>query len=167
MILDHEMNSTLQIHNSAMLNEVIHGSRGELTLVGPAGTAHTYIFARPRNAEDFPPDLRFVYARHADKRFYLGVLEGDKFRCTHNSRFDESCESVKGAKYIVKLASNQNLLTWTAMKLYQSGKCARCGRALDSEFGITHGFGKSCWRQHLAEREAEGCIDADFRSKPL
>lgn len=167
MKLEHDIDSALQIHDSAMLKEYIHSSRGELTLVGPAGTAHTYIFARPRNAEDFPPDVRFVYAKHEDRRFYLGVLEGDQFRCTHNSKFDESCESVKGAKYIVKLAENQNLLNWTAMKLYQSGKCARCGRPLDSGFGLAHGFGKSCWKKHQLARELEESIDADFRSKPL
>lgn len=164
---DSRRDDKLRIRNSAMLNEFIHSNQGELILVGPADTAHTYIFARPRNAEDFPPDVRFVYARHEDRKFYLGVLEGNQFRCTHNSKFDESCESVLGAKYIVKLANNQNLLNWTAMQLYQSGKCARCGRALDSGFGLEHGFGKSCWKKHQLAREAEVTIDADFRSKPL
>jgi len=159
--------SKLRIYHSSMINELIHGTQGELTLVGPSDTAHTYIFAKPKNADEFPPDVRFVYAKHEDRRFYLGMLEGDHFRCTHNSKFDESCESVKGAKYIVKLAQNQNLMNWTAMCLYQSGKCARCGRTLDSGFGLEHGFGKSCWKKHQLEREVEESIDADFRSKPL
>lgn len=160
-------NEALRIHDAEMLSEFIHGSQAQLVLVGPAGTAHCYRFARPRNVNDFPPDVRFVFAIHEDKKFYLGMLEEDKFRCTQNSRFDEDCDVVKGAKYIVKLSHNQNLLTWTAMKLYQSGKCARCGRPLNSEFGILHGFGKSCWRKHQLLREEEGHANADLRSMPL
>lgn len=167
MKLETAIDEKYRITDSKMLKEYIHGTQAYLTLVGPSGTAHMYLFARPRNADDFPADIRFIYAVHENTKFYLGMLEGMKFRCTRNSRFAEDCEVVKGAKYIVNLAKSQPLLTWTTMKLYQSGKCARCGRALDSEFGLIHGFGKSCWRKHLAFREMEGQADADLRSTTL
>lgn len=145
----------LKITDSSMLHEYIYGGNAQLTLVGPAGTAHTYLFARPRNADDFPPDIRFVYVIHEDKKFYLGMIEKDVFRCTSHSRFEESAETVKGARYIVRLANNQLLLNVTPMKLYQSGKCARCGRALDSTEGLKHGFGKKCWNAYQVRKEAE------------
>ena len=152
-----------QITDSKMLAEYIHGDRAVMQLVGPAGTSHTYLFARPRNADDFPPDIRFVYVIHEDKHFYIGMLEGKKFRCTAHSRFSEDCESVKGAHYIVKLAYSQTLLNKTPMKLYQSGYCARCGRELGSKFGYAHGFGKSCWMKHITRREMEEALYANSR----
>lgn len=160
-------NDNLKITDSQMLHEYIYGGRAELTLIGPAGTAHNYLFAEPRNSDDFPPDIRFVYVLHEDKKFYLGMLDQDVFRCTSHSRFDETAETVKGAKYIARLANNQLMLNTTQMRLYQSGRCARCGRLLDSEDAIKRGFGKKCWNAYQVKREAEENLYADFRSKTV
>ena len=148
----------LKITNSEMLTEYIHGGNAVLTLVGPAGTAHTYIFKCPRNSTEFPPGVRFVYVLHEDVRFYLGILDQGKFRRTMHSNFTEEAETVKGAKYIVRLASDQQLLDTTLMKLYQSGRCARCGRLLDSDASFVHGFGRKCWNIHQIKREAEASL---------
>jgi len=157
-------NNNLKITDSRMLYDYIRGGKAELTLIGPAGTAHTYLFMSPRSADEFPPDIRFVYVLHDDKRFYIGMIEQNTFRCTARSRFNEDAETVKGAKYIVRLANNQLLLSTTPMKLYQSGRCARCGRLLDSESGIRRGFGKKCWSAYQIKQEAEEKLYADFRS---
>lgn len=156
-----------RITDAGMLQEFLCGGQAELTLVGPAGTAHKYLFARPKNSDDFPPDIRFVYVIHEDKRFYIGMLEQGVFRCTAHSKFDESCECVKGARYIVLLSNNQILLNTTKMKLYQSGKCARCGRELDSDNAIKIGFGKKCWNAHQVRREAEEKFCAELRPHNL
>ena len=163
MKLTYEIDPKLKITDSTMLREYVYGNNAELTMVGPAGTAHTYYIAQPRNASDFPPDIRFVYVFHDDTKFYLGMIEDGRFRCTKNSRFDESCETVKGAFYIIKLMNDQQLLDRTAMRLYQSGKCARCGRPIDSEYGLLRGFGKSCWQKHQIQRLAEEKLNAYLR----
>lgn len=155
--------SRLQLTDSSMLHGYIYGGNAELTMVGPAGTAHTYIISKPRNSDDFPPDIRFVYVVHEEKKFYLGMIENNKFRCTAHSRFDESSETVKGAKYLMNLAKNQPLFDITPMKLYQSGRCARCGRKLSSDKALSRGFGKKCYQIAQIQRIAAERLNADLR----
>ena len=128
-----------------IIHRYIIGGRGIATLEAPSGKSHTYAFKRPLNASEFPDDVIFVYAVHdKEKLFYIGMMEGLNFRLTHNSRFLEDTEIVRGAQYIVKMASYHNLAARSKMKLYHEGICCRCGRLLTSEKSIEEGAGPKC-----------------------
>lgn len=124
-----------------ILNYILSG-RGVVTLESPSGKCHTYAYYKPRNPNDFPDDILFVYAVHGgNKLFYIGMIEGTKFRLTRNSRFLEDTEIVRGARYIMRMATSSFN---TPMKLYHEGVCCRCGRKLIAPDSIKTGIGPKC-----------------------
>lgn len=131
--------------NSKDLNRYILGGNAIVTLESPKGKTHTYVYAIPRNSDNFPDDIRFIYALHnSTKQFYIGMIERDKFRLTYNSRFLPDTEIVKGAKYIENMRHSQLFLSKSPMKIYHLGRCARCGRKLIDTKSIESGFGPKC-----------------------
>lgn len=142
MQLHHE--SSHQFTDSQLLNQYILGGRAVLTLESPNGKKHTYMYCIPRNADNFPEDVRFVYALHGQKEFYLGMIELDTFRLTKHSRFLPDTEIVRGAQYIEGLRHSQKFLSDSPMNIYHEGICARCGRKLSDPKSIKIGFGRRC-----------------------
>lgn len=134
--------------DSNILNIYLYGGYATVTLEAPSGNSHTYMYLKPRDTEAFPPDVRFVYCLHdGTTKFYLGMLEQDRFRLTKNSRFQEDTDIVKGARYIEKLRKNQNILSRTPMKIYHNCRCGKCNRLLTDEKYIHIGFGKKCYKK--------------------
>lgn len=143
MKIEPSRNKEFRLQDAGTICRYIHSNNGVLTLTDPSETiSHSYLFKIPKSG--FPSDVCFAYCVHEDKLFYLGMAEMGKFRLTKNSRFDKDTEIVKGAAYIVKMAYNDNLAKMSPMILTHSGRCAKCGRKLTSEFGIKHGFGRKC-----------------------
>lgn len=142
--------STTEIKDLDVLRDYIHGGKGVIMLESPSKASHNYMFSKPANESDFPDDYIFVYAVHDNKRFYVGLMESDKFRLTKNSRFLEDTDIVKGAKYIVNLMNNENKFNQRKMTLYHCGCCARCGRELTSAESRSRGFGKKCYKKFEA-----------------
>ena len=90
----------------------ISAGRGVVTLKSPSGVHHTYVFRKPAEKEQFPNDVIFVYALHdRQKLFYVGMVEGEEFRVTRNSRFLSTTPIVKGAFYILRMATDPELVT--------------------------------------------------------
>ncbi len=132
-----------ELVDSADVYNYIHGGRGAVKLEAPSGKNHSYVFSKPRNRDDFPDDVIFVYALHNEKQlFYVGMIEQDKFRLTRYSRFLSDTEIVKGAAYINRWANTKGFVT--PMKLYHLGVCCRCGRELSSEKSMKTGIGPRC-----------------------
>ena len=132
-----------QMTDCNIIYSYIHGGKGIVTLEAPSGKSHMYAFYRPRNSDEFPNDVIFVYAVHnLQKLFYVGMIEQDKFRVTRHSRFLEDNEIVKGVSYIMKMA--QGKITKSPMKLYHEGICCRCGRPLPHEKSVKQGIGSRC-----------------------
>lgn len=133
------------------LYNYLYGGRGIVTLMSPTGDYHTYSYEKPRNAEDFPEDIRFVFVIHSDAeqytKFYLGMIENDKFRITRNSRFGSNTPVVKGAFYIEKLRKSQQFLDASPMKIFHQGVCGLCGSKIWSTKSLECGFGRSCRKQ--------------------
>lgn len=126
-----------------LIKQYIMGGKGILTLESPSGKHHTYYFKKPRNEDCFPKDVIFVYCLHeGSELFYVGMIEQGKFRLTQSSRFLFDSEIVKGAKYIMKMASSCN--DGRPMKLYHEGMCCRCGRRLTNPDSIKRGIGRKC-----------------------
>ena len=159
MVQNQKINKEYQFTDSTVIRSYIYGKRGKVLLVSPSGKCHLYLFNRPKR-NNFPEDVRFVYCVHTGHQDildvtenYLGMIENGKFRCTLNSRFDDDAEVVKGAKYIVRMANEQELVDTTKMRLYNTGICAYCGRPLESEKSIRVGYGPRCLRKKKAAEE--------------
>lgn len=132
-----------QLTDQKIIYDYIHGGRGVVKLQAPLGGSHTYFFKKPAEKYAFPDDVLFVYAIHDEKQlFYLGMVEKDKFRTTRNSRFLPDSDIVKGAVYIMKMATTPNFKT--PMKLFHMGVCARCGSKLCAEKSLVTGIGPKC-----------------------
>lgn len=146
--IHHENSHELQ--GSQIIRDYIFGGRGVVTLLSPTGVHHSYVFKKPRNEDQFPDDVYFVYALHnGDKLFYVGMIENCQFRLTRSSRFLNDTEIVKGARYIMRMAFTPNL--HTSMKLYHEGICSVCGRPLTNPKSIEVGIGPRC-RRRLDDR---------------
>lgn len=146
--IHHENSHELQ--GSQIIRDYIFGGRGVVTLLSPTGVHHSYVFKKPRNEDQFPDDVYFVYALHnGDKLFYVGMIENYQFRLTRSSRFLNDTEIVKGARYIMRMAFTSNL--HTSMKLYHEGICSVCGRPLTNPKSIEVGIGPRC-RRRLDDR---------------
>ena len=139
--------SITAISDINVLRNYIHGGKGVIKLESPSKLSHTYMFSKPNNESDFPENYIFVYAVHNNKKYYVGLMENDKFRLTKNSMFLEDTDIVKGAKYIVNLMNNVNKFNQRKMTLYHCGCCARCGRELTSADSRLQGFGKKCYKK--------------------
>ena len=140
----HEHSCKLQ--GAETIRNYIFGGRGVVTLKSPTGVHHSYIFKKPRNEDQFPDDVYFVYALHnGDKLFYVGMIENCRFRLTRSSRFLNDTDIVKGARYIMKMAFIENLNT--QMELYHEGVCSVCGRPLTNPKSIETGIGPRCRRR--------------------
>ena len=140
----HEFSCRLQ--GSEKIRDYIFGGRGIVTLKSPTGVHHTYVFQRPRNEDQFPDDVMFVYALHdGNKMFYVGMIENNQFRLTRSSRFLNDTEIVRGARYIMKMAFVEDLDT--PMELYHEGICSVCGRPLTNPKSIQTGIGPRCRRR--------------------
>lgn len=140
----HEFSYRLQ--GSEKIRDYIFGGRGIVTLKSPTGVHHTYVFQRPRNEDQFPDDVMFVYALHdGNKMFYVGMIENSQFRLTRSSRFLNDTEIVRGARYIMKMAFVKDLDT--PMELYHEGICSVCGRPLTNPKSIQTGIGPRCRRR--------------------
>lgn len=138
-------------HNSTRLTSCedirnyIYGGRGIVKLESPSGDYHFYMFEKPVETDVFPEDVIFVYAIHEqEKKFYLGMIEDDKFRLTRHSRFLPDTDIVKGAYFIMKMMKSQQLIDNTPMRIYHTGICARCGRKLESPDALKYGIGRKC-----------------------
>lgn len=128
-----------------IIHRYIHGGSGIVDLIAPSGKKHSYAFLKPRNPTTFPDDVIFVYAFHNyEKLFYVGMIEGNVFRRTKNSRFLTDTEIVKGAKYINDMANIEGFAERSPMLLKHLGMCARCGRKLTDEKSLRAGIGKKC-----------------------
>lgn len=140
----------LILKNSEIINRYIHAGKGELVLRAPSGVAHKYAFLEPNNKQDFPEGTIFVYIFHNDKKYYLGMVPYGEtlFRRTAKSSFNEDTDAMKGARFIVRMANDQGLVDRTPMKLYQSGKCCKCGRPLTADDGVAEGIGKKCLQKY-------------------
>lgn len=143
MQYNHELDR-YRIESAETLRNCMVGRYGIVCLVAPTGKAHTYKFMKPREEAMFPDDVRFVYALHETAYFYLGMIEKDKFRLTQHSRFEDDTETVKGAKYLMKMANDESFFASSPMKCYHSGKCSVCGRKLVGEKSIKAGIGTKC-----------------------
>lgn len=149
MIFDPTGKDDLLMLDSKTIYRYIHAGHGEVTLVSPTtNKAHSYVFAKPNDERQFPDNTIFVYALHEGHKLYLGMLDGSGFRLTARSRFDAETEVVKGARYIVTMASNQPLVDKRKMNLYQSGKCCLCGRKLTGSSGLKNGIGRLCLKRY-------------------
>ena len=130
--------------------QYILGGKGVVTLESPSGIHHTYHFKRPQNPNNFPEDIIFVYAVHQQQKlFYVGMIENGAFRLTTNSRFLNDTPIVRGARYIMRMIDEPDLMNKTEMKLYHEGVCSVCGRKLTSPKSISIGVGPKCLRRHL------------------
>lgn len=135
-----------KLQGAERIRNYIFGGRGIVTLKSPTGIHHSYIFKKPRNEDQFPDDVYFVYALHDhDKLFYVGMVENCRFRLTRSSRFLNDTDIVKGARYIMKMAFTENLNT--KMELYHEGVCSVCGRPLTNPKSIETGIGPRCRRR--------------------
>ena len=140
-----------KLEGSARIRNYIFGGRGVVTLKSPSGIHHSYVFKRPKNEDQFPDDVIFVYALHDNsKLFYVGMVENNQFRLTRSSRFLPDTEIVRGARYIMKMAFYDNLDT--PMELYHEGVCSICGRPLTNPKSIQTGIGPRCRRRLNATR---------------
>lgn len=136
--------------DSTIIYRYLHSGKGEVTLVNCATfKAHTYKFLKPSNEADFPEDTIFVFVMHEGRRLYIGMLTGYDFRRTARSTYGEDTESVKGARYIVKMSAKQSVAKDDRMQLYHSGRCCYCGRKLKSDKALSEGIGKKCKQYYL------------------
>jgi hypothetical protein len=143
MIFDPTGKDDCLMLDSRVINRYIHAGNGEVTLVSPqSNKAHSYAFSKPSDERQFPENTIFVYALHEGHKLYLGMLDGNGFRLTARSRFDEDTEIVKGARYIVAMSIRQDLVDKKKMHLYHSGRCCLCGRKLNGLTGLHKGMGK-------------------------
>ena len=135
------------------LYNYLYGGKAVVTLQSPTGVEHTYSYERPINAHQFPEDVIFVYSLHTEKdefdnfkqsKFYLGMIECDKFRMTRNSRFGQNSPVVQGAFYIEKLRKSQKFLDASPMRIRHEGTCGSCGSKIWSEKSRECGFGRHC-----------------------
>ena len=154
MQYNHELDR-FRITSKDALRNCIYGGHGTVCLVSPSSKAHTYRFNKPLNRDDFPDDVYFVYVLHETKYFYIGMIERNKFRLTKNSRFGEDTESVKGAKYLMQMSSDDAFFTKSPMKVFHSGRCAICGRRMRSKKSIENGVGPKCLRRLQDKLSAE------------
>lgn len=138
--------SSTKLEGCEAIRNYIYGGRGIVTLKAPSGKQHTYAFWKPTDDKSFPDDIRFVYAIHDGvKKFYIGMIEQGEFRLTNNSRFLPDTEIVKGARYIMRMATVENMVT--PMELWHEGMCCFCGRKLTSEKSLSTGIGPKCSRR--------------------
>lgn len=137
--------------DSATIYRYIHGRNGHVTLVSPkSNKAHSYYFCPPANERDFPENTIFAYVIHDNHKMYLGMLDGSGFRRTRGSTFSEDTEAMRGVRYIVKMANQQDLVNSKQMLLYHSGKCCMCGRPLETKKALKLGIGKKCLAKYTA-----------------
>ena len=140
---DYRMTSAKAIHR------YIRGGRGEVVLYSPTTTkAHMYAFISPKNRTEFPEGTIFVYVVHEGHRIYLGMLSDDEFRLTARSQFLDDTETVKGARYIIKMSLSQKMVDSEMMYLYNTGKCCVCGRSLRSASAFSEGIGRRCLQRY-------------------
>jgi len=155
MTFDPTNKERMKMTNSGTIYRYIHAGKGEVTLVAPTTLkAHSYSFECPANAKQFPENTIFVYVLHNGHKMYLGMLDGSGFRLTNKSSFTDDTESVKGARYIVKMSNRQDLVDKGLMHLYHSGRCCKCGRPLESDKAMKLGIGKCCLKKFNASLEA-------------
>lgn len=141
--------------SAASIRSYIHGGRAEVLLVAPSGLCHKYLFECPKDREAFPPNYTFVYVIHEDHKFYIGLLDGNRFRVTAHSKWNADTPIVKGAFYISYMAMSQELVDKTQMVLMHTGRCCRCGRTLTSTKALKAGIGRNCakyFRNNVEDR---------------
>lgn len=130
------------------LYRYLYGGHAIVTLYSPSGVSHMYSYERPRDESAFPEDSFFVYALHlADghyKKFYLGMIEEDRFRMTRNSRFNKYSEVMKGAFYIENMRKSQSFLNKSPMVICHEGVCSVCGGKISSDRSRKIGMGMKC-----------------------
>lgn len=148
MTFDPTGKERMKMTESETIYRYIHAGKGEVTLVSPQSLkAHSYSFEQPTNPAQFPENTIFVYVLHNGHKMYLGMLDGSGFKMTRGSSFGEDTESVKGARYIVKMANRQDVVDKDLMHLYHSGKCCMCGRTLESDKAMKRGIGRCCLKK--------------------
>ena len=130
------------------LRNYINGGKGVITLLSPSGVHHTYYYKKPRNPNEFPEDVIFVYAVHGgNKLFYVGMIEQGHFSLTRSSRFNYNTEIVKGAVFIMQILSGSRDINKTQMTIQHEGMCSVCGRKLTSPKSLITGLGPRCARK--------------------
>ena len=138
--------------DSEIIYRYIHAGKGRVTLVNPKTLkGHSYAFEKPANEKEFPDNTIFAYVLHDNHKMYLGMLDGSGIRRTKGSRMDEDTEAMRGVRYIVMMANNQQLVDQELMHLYHSGKCCYCGRELNGIKGRKAGIGKKCLQKYNAK----------------
>lgn len=144
MVLDKFPDSKFRMTDKSIILDYIHGGKGELLIVSPSMKAHRYRFKFPTNSSKFPLDVVFVYVVHDDKEMYLGIFDIRGFRLTQNSRFLRDSEVAKGAQWLSDVLFSKGKFENSPMKIFSSGRCARCGKLLNSDKAISLGFGRKC-----------------------
>lgn len=133
------------------LYQYLYGGQAIVTLESPSGVKHTYSYEAPINRNNFPDDVRFVYAIHHEDdeyiKFYLGMIEADNFRMTRNSRFSYNSPVMKGAFYIEQMRKSQEFLTRSPMTIYHNGTCGMCRSKLTASKSLMRGFGRTCYKK--------------------
>jgi len=151
-----------EFHEPDVLNTYIHGGAAEVVLLAPSGKCHKYAFLRPTDPGEFPESYIFVFSVGKDHKNYIGLLDGDEFRLIKRSKFNDRTEVVRGIRYLVRMATEEELIHTTPMVAYHEGRCGRCGRKITQEQFCKRGFGKGCWRA-LMNSEDEGTQSVPFQ----
>lgn len=160
MVFDPTGKDHLIMTDASIIYRFLHAGKGEVTLVAPTLKAHSYKFLSPTNPADFDPDTIFVYVLHDGHKMYVGKLTDQGLVMTRGSRFHPDTEAFKGARFITQMATSQDLVDSTPMKLYQSGKCCMCGREIIAEKTVKEGIGRKCAARY-AEWIAKGPWDGN------
>lgn len=136
--------SSYELDTAENIRTYLLGGKGIVTLESPTGKHHTYAFNAPREPDMFPDGTLFVYSQVENGVWlYCGMVDDDlRFRLTRASTWDNSCEIVKGARYIVDWMNG--FIKSTRMKLYHCGVCSVCGRKLTHPKSILFGIGPKC-----------------------
>lgn len=136
----HNENSHV-LEGKDIILQYIKGGKGVVTLESPTGKHHTYVFKRPRESGVFSNDCLFIYCLVDKHEEYVGMMNKYGVKLTRQSRFKQTSEQFKGAKYIYRMATSD---FETPMVLYHEGICSCCGRKLTDPESITRGIGPRC-----------------------
>ncbi len=139
----------------SLVREFILAGKSTLTCLNNETKIHkTFRITKSEDGRVYFVSIRGDKDRQSDNKkkwLYLGMIKGNNFFTTKNSKVTRNSQSFRSFKWLMDASVQWELGQdkFPKVDVFHEGQCGSCGRKLTDPLSIERGFGPSCYQRRV------------------